>query len=84
MKVSIPDYEIVSVVELLTTVADFCQAEAVMIDVALEHFMGTDRYDASALCEDILLTADYLAQAMGYPDSLMDPGATRADYEQYR
>ncbi len=84
MKVPIPDHEIVSVVELLTAMADFCRAEAPVIGVALERFMGTDCYDASALREDILLTADYLAQAIGYPDSLMDPGETRADYDQHR
>ena len=35
MKVPIPDHEIVSVVELLTAMADFCRAEAPVIGVAL-------------------------------------------------
>lgn len=82
MNISIPDEDLVELVELLTTVADLCRDEATTLDEALHWFMGTGRaYGADALREDLLRCADYLARAMGYPDSVMDPAATRADYE---
>lgn len=82
MNVSIPDDDLVGLVELLTTVADLCRDEAKALDEALCWFMGTPRtYGADALREDLLHWADHLARAMGYPDSVMDPDATQADYE---
>lgn len=83
MNVSIPDEDLVELVELLTTVADLCRDEAKTIDEALRWFIATPRtYGADALREDLLRWADHLARAMGYPDSVMDPAALRADYEE--
>ena len=83
MNVSIPDEELVELVEMLTMVAELCRDEAKLVDEALRWFTGTpNTYGVDALREDLVRWADHLAQAMGYPDSVMDPGAVRADYEE--
>lgn len=85
MNLSIPDYQLVAMIEFLVFVADLARAEASALDAALEHFNGmADLYDAADLRADTLECADYLAQVLGYPDATMDPDAVRADYEACR
>ena len=79
MNVSIPDHELVGIVECLVFVADLCRSEASALNQALERFMGVaGLYNATDLRDDILEGADYLARALGYPDSTMDPDLVRS------
>jgi len=79
MNVSIPDYELVGIAECLVFVADLCRSEATALNQALDRFMGVvGLYDVTDLRDEILECADYLARALGYPDSTMDPDLVRS------
>jgi len=79
MNVSIPDDELVGIVECLVFVADLCRSETRALNQALERFMGVaGLYDATDMRDDILEWDDYLSRAIGYPDSTMDPDLVRS------
>lgn len=78
MNVSIPDTELVPIIECLGFLAELTRAEEPVITDALARFVGiVEVYDATDLRADLLECADYLAGALGYPDADMDPGLSR-------
>jgi hypothetical protein len=70
MNVAVPDEEIVGLVELLAFVAQLCDAEEALISAALARFVGVDVYGATELRLEVIHSADFLAQALGFADSL--------------
>ncbi len=79
MNVSIPDDELVGIIDCLVFVADLCRSEARALNRALDRFLGVaGLYDATDMRDEILQGADYLARALGYPDSTMDPDLVRS------
>ena len=78
MNVSIPDAELVPIIECLGFLAELTRAEELALTEALARHLGiAGVYDATDLRADLLECADYLAQAMGYPDAAMDPESPR-------
>jgi hypothetical protein len=77
MNVSVPDEELLGVLECLSFVAQFCGCEAPLVSTALARFVPGTGWDAAELGREALAYADYLAQAMGFPDADLDPAKAK-------
>lgn len=69
--VSLPEEDLLGVVELLNFVADLCANQPEELNVALCRFTAT-YYPAQRLREEILETADRLAQALGFANASLE------------
>lgn len=65
------DYDALETVELLSFVAELCQADAAAIDTAICRYLG-DGYYARDLRVDAMELADRLAQALGFADATLE------------
>lgn len=73
MKVSIPDEDILELVENLGFVIALCADQHKLLDEALFRFCNTTAFPAAQLAADLQAAADRLAQAIGFPDASLDP-----------
>jgi hypothetical protein len=87
MKMSIPRQDLAGLIDHLSFVHQLCGCEAPLLSTALERFMPNTGWDAALMGSEALAYADYLAQAMGYPDADMDRDKAtprRPDLDLYR
>jgi len=74
MNASVPEVEILGVVELLNFVAELCADQPEELNVALCRFTAT-YYPAHQLRAEAKEMADRLARALGFVDASLEPAS---------
>jgi hypothetical protein len=72
MNASVPEEELVGIVEMLTFVSALCGDQEATINGAIFGFCATTAYRADDLASDLWAAADLLARAMGFANAAME------------
>ena len=72
MNASVPEEELVGIIEMLSFVSALCGEQAPTINEAICRFCTTAAYPADELASDLWAAADLLARAMGFANAAME------------